>query len=79
MECMREKNKSLCTCKHVNCNLHGLCCECIRRHREGGAYPHCFDDANCVTMKEKIASMSPETLEAIRARMKQMNAPKENK
>jgi len=28
-------------------------------------------------MKEKIASMSKETLEATRQRMKEMNAPKE--
>lgn len=41
MECKKEENKKQCTCTY-NCPKRGLCCECIREHREAGELPGCL-------------------------------------
>jgi len=41
MECMKEKNIKDCTCTY-SCSKRGLCCECVRYHREAGEIPGCF-------------------------------------
>jgi hypothetical protein len=43
MDCPnKEKNAEKCTCGNTNCGLHGICCECVRAHREGGNLPVCL-------------------------------------
>ncbi|MFH1834637.1 MAG: hypothetical protein ABH851_00445 [Methanobacteriota archaeon] len=43
MDCVNiEKNKAECTCPETYCSRHGLCCECIRYHRNLGQYPGCL-------------------------------------
>ncbi|MBU0472171.1 MAG: hypothetical protein KKF89_04650 [Nanoarchaeota archaeon] len=41
MECKQEENKKDCTCSYP-CSRRGICCECIRHHRENGEIPGCF-------------------------------------
>lgn len=41
MECKREINLKSCTCTYP-CSIKGLCCECVRYHRERGEIPGCF-------------------------------------
>lgn len=41
MECKKEINKSHCTCTY-NCPTKGICCDCVREHRENGEIPGCF-------------------------------------
>ncbi|HEX2950115.1 MAG TPA: DUF6485 family protein [Armatimonadota bacterium] len=38
----KEKNKQKCTCSYTSCARHGVCCECIRYHRENGDLPGCL-------------------------------------
>ncbi|MCK4335884.1 MAG: hypothetical protein KAW40_04140 [Candidatus Aenigmarchaeota archaeon] len=41
-ECVnREENLSECTCTYP-CDKKGMCCECIRHHREIGELPGCL-------------------------------------
>ncbi len=43
MECVnREKNLSKCTCSYPGCERKGMCCECIRHHREAKEIPACL-------------------------------------
>ena len=43
MECVnREKNLEHCTCTYPGCSRKGMCCECIRYHRENGEIPGCL-------------------------------------
>ncbi len=37
----REENVSECTCTYP-CDRKGMCCECIRHHREVGEMPGCL-------------------------------------
>ncbi|MBN3037501.1 MAG: hypothetical protein JW834_03570 [Candidatus Diapherotrites archaeon] len=41
MECKREKNAKDCNCTY-SCGTRGLCCECIRYHRERRELPACY-------------------------------------
>jgi hypothetical protein len=41
MECKKESNKANCTCTY-NCSKKGMCCECVKAHREAGEIPGCF-------------------------------------
>ncbi len=41
MECKRETNKEECTCTY-DCSIKGMCCDCVRLHRERGELPGCF-------------------------------------
>ncbi len=38
----REKNLEECTCTYPGCEFKGMCCECIRHHREKGEIPGCL-------------------------------------
>jgi hypothetical protein len=38
----KDKNKEKCTCGSANCARHGLCCDCVRFHRERGDLPMCL-------------------------------------
>ncbi len=42
MECRREENKIGCTCTYTACANRGVCCICVREHREKGEIPGCF-------------------------------------
>ncbi|MEA2007308.1 MAG: DUF6485 family protein [Patescibacteria group bacterium] len=44
MECRREENLENCNCSYPGCPRKGLCCECVRHHREIGELPGCFFD-----------------------------------
>ncbi|WP_079547846.1 DUF6485 family protein [Christensenella massiliensis] len=41
MECKRERNETMCTCS-FSCTRKGLCCECVKHHREKGQLPGCY-------------------------------------
>ncbi len=41
MECKKEINLTQCTCSYP-CSKKGICCECVRYHRERGEIPGCF-------------------------------------
>jgi hypothetical protein len=41
MECKKEQNKQECTCTY-DCAVKGMCCDCIRFHRERGEIPGCL-------------------------------------
>ncbi len=42
-ECVnRERNLRDCTCTYEACSRQGMCCECIRHHRERGEIPGCL-------------------------------------
>jgi len=42
MECQKEKNLESCSCTYPGCKKKGICCECVRFHRERGELPGCF-------------------------------------
>lgn len=42
MECSREENLKDCACTYPGCARKGLCCQCVRYHREKGELPGCF-------------------------------------
>ena len=39
---MREENLKDCTCTYPGCSRAGLCCACVRHHREKKQIPACF-------------------------------------
>lgn len=41
-ECTREENKRQCNCTYEPCSRKGMCCECLRYHRQLGELPACF-------------------------------------
>ncbi|MCK9293141.1 MAG: DUF6485 family protein [archaeon] len=41
MECKREENLKSCNCTY-DCSRKGLCCECVKHHRERGELPGCY-------------------------------------
>jgi hypothetical protein len=42
MECKKEENQKGCTCTATNCSNRGVCCECVKYHRERKELPGCF-------------------------------------
>ena len=42
MECQKERNLKDCHCTYSGCPRKGICCECIRHHREAGELPACY-------------------------------------
>jgi hypothetical protein len=38
----REENLKECGCTYPGCPRKGMCCECIRHHREKGELPGCL-------------------------------------
>ncbi|MEF9988355.1 MAG: DUF6485 family protein [Christensenella sp.] len=41
MECQKEKNMAWCNCS-FGCSKQGMCCECVKYHRELGELPACY-------------------------------------
>ena len=41
MECNKEKNKNSCNCTYP-CSRKGMCCDCLKYHRNSGELPACF-------------------------------------
>lgn len=37
-----EKNSSMCSCTYAGCPRHGLCCECIKHHKDRDQLPACY-------------------------------------
>ncbi len=42
MECKREENSKNCNCSYPGCSKKGICCECIKSHRNSGELPACY-------------------------------------
>lgn len=42
MECKKDENKFDCTCTAMSCSNRGVCCDCVRYHREKDEIPGCF-------------------------------------
>lgn len=42
MECKKEENLKKCPCTYPGCPRKGICCECIRYHKEIGELPACY-------------------------------------
>lgn len=42
MECRREKNLEECPCTWQDCPRKGICCQCLKHHREKGELPACY-------------------------------------
>lgn len=42
MECQREKNFKNCPCTYPGCDKKGICCECLKYHRERNELPACY-------------------------------------
>lgn len=42
MECKKEENLKNCPCTYSSCSRKGICCECIKYHREKGELPGCY-------------------------------------
>lgn len=45
MDCKKDENKIDCTCTATTCSKRGVCCDCVRYHREKGEIPGCFFSA----------------------------------
>lgn len=47
MECNKERNLQSCNCTYDPCSRKGICCECIRYHKQMRQLPGCVfpDDA----------------------------------
>jgi len=41
MECKKEENLENCNCTY-SCSKKGICCECVKYHRERGELPGCY-------------------------------------
>lgn len=41
MECKKDENKIECTCTY-SCSKRGVCCDCVRYHRDRDEIPGCF-------------------------------------
>lgn len=42
MECQKDKNLENCPCTYPGCPRKGVCCECVKEHRERGELPGCY-------------------------------------
>ncbi len=42
MECKKEKNLKNCSCTYPGCPRKGICCECVKYHRQKNQIPGCF-------------------------------------
>ncbi len=42
MNCKKEENLSNCKCTYPGCPRKGICCECIKYHREKNELPGCY-------------------------------------
>ncbi|MBN1375908.1 MAG: hypothetical protein JXA01_07115 [Dehalococcoidia bacterium] len=41
-ECKKDVNLSRCNCTYEPCSRKGLCCECIKYHRDMDELPACY-------------------------------------
>ncbi len=41
-ECSVENNKLQCNCTYEPCSRKGICCECLKYHRQAGELPACY-------------------------------------
>ena len=41
-ECKVNDNKAQCNCTYEPCPRKGICCECIKYHRDADELPACF-------------------------------------
>jgi hypothetical protein len=41
-ECKISNNKTICNCTYEPCSRKGVCCECIKYHRDAGELPACY-------------------------------------
>ena len=46
MECKKDLNKKSCNCTYDPCPRKGICCECIKYHRENNELPACYFPKN---------------------------------
>jgi len=42
MECRKNENLKDCGCTYMYCDKRGICCLCIRYHRDRGELPGCL-------------------------------------
>ncbi len=42
MECQKVENLKDCPCTYPDCERKGICCECIKYHREKKELPACY-------------------------------------
>lgn len=42
MECKKAQNLEWCSCTFNACGKRGICCECVKYHREKDEIPGCF-------------------------------------
>ena len=42
MECQKQNNMERCNCTYSGCPRKGICCECIKHHRESDGLPACY-------------------------------------
>lgn len=42
MECRKEENLKACPCTYPGCSRKGLCCECIKYHKDSEELPACY-------------------------------------
>ena len=41
-ECHQDQNLKDCPCTYPSCVRKGICCDCIKHHREKGELPACY-------------------------------------
>ena len=42
MECKKENNIKDCNCTYPGCERNGVCCDCVRYHRDRHELPACY-------------------------------------
>lgn len=42
MECKKDRNMEWCNCSYPGCSRKGVCCECMKYHRDMNQLPACF-------------------------------------
>ncbi len=42
MKCKKQENLKNCSCSYPGCPRKGICCECIKHHRQKGELPACY-------------------------------------
>lgn len=45
MQCRQVENLKTCPCTYPGCKRKGICCECIKHHRERQELPACYFSA----------------------------------
>lgn len=46
-----DKNVEFCSCKKEECNSHGKCCECLRKHLAINSLPSCCREVAAAVYK----------------------------